>query len=217
MAEGVGREDRAGRAPLAVAHGLHDLGNVLALILSHAETLLSDVDISATHQKGLQAIRAHVLKAGEILRDVHRATRHGADARDAATMRPTDAEAGAPIAILLIENEAEIRWGYGELLRKAGYDVEVAASGLEGIASYRRRRFDCVISDLVMPVMNGLMVSRAIKDHDPAAYVVLLSGGPEPDSAALRGAGVDRVALKPLNEQELIRLAEIGHRAGQLA
>ena len=80
------------------------------------------------------------------------------------------------------------------LLQQAGHSVETALTGSTGIERYRQRRFDCVVTDLLMPGLNGLTVGRAIKDQDPGAYVVLLTAQAEQlDAKQTEAAGVDRV------------------------
>jgi CheY-like chemotaxis protein len=111
--------------------------------------------------------------------------------------------------VLLIEDEPVIAEVLARLLAQAGHDVQLAASGADGIELYRRGRFDCVISDLVMPGLSGLTVSRAIKDHDPDAHVVLLTGGEDQVDANLSAAaGVDRVMTKPVGYDQLVQIFE---------
>ena len=81
--------------------------------------------------------------------------------------------------------------------------VETADSGEEGIERYRSHRFDCVITDARMSGVSGLIVCRAIKDHDPAAHVVLLTGV-EHDPEELQAAGVDRVLMKPTRRANIL-------------
>lgn len=112
-------------------------------------------------------------------------------------------------SVLLIEDEPVIAEVLAGLLAQAGHDVQLAASGADGIELYRRGRFDCVISDLVMPGLSGLTVSRAIKDHDPDAHVVLLTGGEDQVDANLSAAaGVDRVMTKPVGYDQLVQIFE---------
>jgi CheY-like chemotaxis protein len=62
-----------------------------------------------------------------------------------------------------------------------------------------------VLVDLGMPGVTGLVVSRVIKDHDPGAYVVLMTGSDSGlDAGQLRAAAVDRVMVKPPTREELL-------------
>ena len=109
----------------------------------------------------------------------------------------------------MIDDDPRVRSAIAALLRTAGHEVETASDGAAGIGRGHARRFDCVFTDMEMPGVNGLDVSRAIKDQDPAAYVVLLSGS-DPHEAAehFKAAGVDRVLTKPLTLEELLGVVD---------
>jgi signal transduction histidine kinase/CheY-like chemotaxis protein len=107
-----------------------------------------------------------------------------------------------PARILVVETLAG-------LLQQAGHSVETALTGSAGIERYRQRRFDCVLTDLLMPGLNGLTVGRAIKDQDPGAYVVLLTAQAEQlDAKQTEAAGVDRVFIKPVGREQLLSIFE---------
>jgi len=133
---------------------------------------------------------------------------------------PTAVTPAAPTAIgevrrrptarlLIIDDQEDVRESMAALLRQVGHRVETAATGTEGLQRYRQERFDCVVTDMIMPGLGGLTVSRAIKDYDPDAWVVLLTGA-DHDGAPeeLRAAGVDRLLVKPLSRSEILGLAE---------
>src|SRR5262249_15996003 len=133
--------------------------------------------------------------------------RVGVAAPGAAATAPAPAAAGRPSRVLVIDDDPGVLDAVARMTRGAGLDVETATSGLDGIARYRRGGFDCVITDLTMPEIGGLTVSRAIKDGDPAAYVVLLTGAePATSDAELRAAGVDRIVAKPVTREELLEV-----------
>jgi CheY-like chemotaxis protein len=68
-----------------------------------------------------------------------------------------------PPVILLIEDEARLRDNLQTLLQHAGYDVSVAQNGAEGIRRLRHESFDLVITDLVMPEIDGFQVLEYLK------------------------------------------------------
>ena len=177
------------------AHALHELNNLLAVTLARAEELLADegADLEA-RTEALESIRRSVLRARDALGRLRQLV--GA---------PVD-DATAPAArqrLLLIDDDPLMLDTLRGLLGPAGYDVETADSGEEGISRYRRRRFDCVITDARMSGVSGLIVCRAIKDHDPSAHVVLLTGV-EHDPEELQAAGVDRVLMKPTRRAHIL-------------
>jgi CheY-like chemotaxis protein len=176
------------------AQALHELSNLLAVTLARAEGLLADgagADV-ATRTEALESIRRSVLRARDTLGRLQRLVAGSPMAGEAARPR-----------VLLIDDDALMLDTLRGLLGPAGYDVETAASGEEGIDRYRRERFDCVVTDARMRGVSGLIVCRAIKDHDPAAHVVLLTGV-EHDPEEMRAAGVDRVLMKPTRRAQIL-------------
>jgi signal transduction histidine kinase/CheY-like chemotaxis protein len=118
-----------------------------------------------------------------------------------------------PARILVIDDEPLVVETLAGLLQQAGHSVETALTGSAGIERYRQRRFDCVMTDLLMPGLNGLTVGRAIKDQDPGAYVVLLTAQAEQlDAKQTEAAGVDRVFTKPVGREQLLSIFESEER-----
>lgn len=62
------------------------------------------------------------------------------------------------------------------VLEKAGFQVVTAGSAAEALEALRTRTFDLVLSDLLMPVMNGAELTRIIKEQNPGLPVVIVSG-----------------------------------------
>jgi signal transduction histidine kinase/CheY-like chemotaxis protein len=131
---------------------------------------------------------------------------------DAAPSRPSAGRAlPKRSSILVIDDEPRVAETLAQLLRQAGHEVETVADGSAGIERYRGGRFDCVIIDLVMPGLTGLTVGRAIKDHDPDAYVVLLTGwGEQVGANESAAAGVGRIIMKPVSREQLFEMFETG-------
>jgi CheY-like chemotaxis protein len=176
------------------AQAMHELGNLLAITLARAEGLLTD-DASGdirTRAEALESIRRSVLTARDTLGRLQRAIGATKSADGARRER-----------VLIIDDDPLMLDTLSGLLRPCGYEVETAATGEDGIDRYRRERFDCVITDARMRGVSGLIVCRALKDHDPAAHVVLLTGV-EHDPEELRAAGVDRVLLKPTRRAQIL-------------
>jgi CheY-like chemotaxis protein len=176
------------------AQALHELSNMLAVTLARAEELLTDdagADVVARTQ-GLESIRRSILRARDTLGRLQRIVNTPASAGAAPRQR-----------VLIIDDDPLMVDTLSGLLGPAGYEVETAASGEEGIDRYRRGRFECVVTDARMRGVSGLIVCRAIKDQDPDAHVVLLTGV-EHDPEELRAAGVDRVLLKPTRRAHIL-------------
>jgi CheY-like chemotaxis protein len=175
------------------AQAMHELSNLLAVTLARAEELLDEGADAESRREAVESIRRSVLRAREALGRLQRAV---------GTAAPTAASPSRQ-RLLLIDDDPLMLDTLRGLLGPAGYEVETAGSGEEGIERYRSHRFDCVITDARMSGVSGLIVCRAIKDHDPAAHVVLLTGV-EHDPEELQAAGVDRVLMKPTRRANIL-------------
>lgn len=60
------------------------------------------------------------------------------------------------LKILVVDDEEHTRLGYTEILRMGGYEVDMAADGLEGLRMAEMKSYDLIITDLRMPNMNGM-------------------------------------------------------------
>jgi two-component system response regulator (stage 0 sporulation protein F) len=78
--------------------------------------------------------------------------------------------------ILIIDDEEIIRVLLRSALEEAGYEVAEAANGLQGLELYRQRPMDLVITDIVMPEMNGLDLLLALTREFLNTKVIAISG-----------------------------------------
>ena len=79
-------------------------------------------------------------------------------------------------SVLVVEDD---RWGrkiISDILRRDGYDVVEAVDGAQAIELLERRSFDLIISDVVMPNMDGLKLLDHIRRISPRTPVILMSG-----------------------------------------
>ncbi len=85
---------------------------------------------------------------------------------------------GAGECILVVEDDDALRRLLTVTLERAGYHVLVASNGAEGVARFAAHRgeIQLVITDLMMPVMDGIEAIRAIRAIDPAMRFVAVSG-----------------------------------------
>jgi CheY-like chemotaxis protein len=110
--------------------------------------------------------------------------------------------------ILLIDDDPLVRRTIERVLQKNGYDVHLAADGLEGLRTFRTLQPDLVITDLVMPVKEGLDTIRLLRTWSPEAKIIAISGGGRVANtdllaeAAVLGASV--VIAKPFEPDELL-------------
>lgn len=78
--------------------------------------------------------------------------------------------------VLLIEDEPEVRESYIDMLSMLGYEVDSADNGVNGLEKLQKDNYDIVITDLNMPVMNGLETLRQIKKKDIDTEVIVVTG-----------------------------------------
>jgi CheY-like chemotaxis protein len=81
-------------------------------------------------------------------------------------------------AILIIDDEPSMTRGLGALLRRDGYDVEMAADGCLALAQLQERSYDLLLSDLRMPELDGPGLYRTLARHYPHLLqrVIFLTG-----------------------------------------
>ena len=104
--------------------------------------------------------------------------------------------------VLYVEDEENLRNMVGTILRRRMGEVILAGDGKEGILCFKRSRPDLVITDMEMPVMNGLEMVRRIRQFNTSTPILLLTAYRE---EAENARGVDQVLHKPIDKNELIR------------
>ncbi|PIL40399.1 hybrid sensor and regulator [Massilia psychrophila] len=131
-----------------------------------------------------------------------------------------DQIAGA--CILLAEDNVFSQQVCRELLEQAGATVVVANNGREAIALMLRRRFDCVLMDLQMPVMDGFETTRMIRS-DPrlrdAVVIALTANAGRDDQARALACGMDEFVTKPISPNLLLKViaGALGKQASGLS
>jgi len=121
---------------------------------------------------------------------------------------PTKPRGGGE-CILVVEDEDTVRRLLTVTLERAGYHVVVASNGAEGVAQFTAHRGEIrlVITDLMMPVMDGLAAIRAMRAIDPTMCIVAVSGlaTSEQRQKAL-GAGASHFLAKPFTADALLTI-----------
>ena len=110
-----------------------------------------------------------------------------------------------PTTVLIVDDEFGLADILADLLRELGYDVEIAINGKLGLTSLHMRPASIVLVDLMMPVMDGPEMIRAMR-ADPALAnipIILMTALPEgiPKDDSVRS---DAVLVKPFGFAELL-------------
>jgi len=114
--------------------------------------------------------------------------------------------------ILIVDDEHAICVILERALVRAGYDVEVAATGEEGLEAYRRAPADLVITDILLPGMDGFQLIRELRRDRPDLEIIAMSGGGKIeaesylDSSTLFGA--HRTIEKPFDVQAVVHVVD---------
>jgi len=113
------------------------------------------------------------------------------------------------ITVLFVEDEDVLRAIYERILNKFVKTLFVAENGKEGLEKYKECQPDLIITDIQMPVMDGLEMIEMIRDSDQNVRIVILSayGETEYFMDAIK-IGVNSFLLKPVETKKLIALVE---------
>jgi two-component system response regulator RegX3 len=116
--------------------------------------------------------------------------------------------------ILLVEDEENLRAALVYSLRRAGYDVQQAASGPDALARFQATGADLVLLDVMLPGLSGLEVSRQIRAASHVPIIMLTARTDEIDVVVGLELGADDYIAKPFRMRELqARIAAALRRA----
>ncbi|MCA0921673.1 ATP-binding protein [Pseudooceanicola nanhaiensis] len=129
-------------------------------------------------------------------------------------------QAGPPLEVLLVEDNATNRLVARKMLERDGHSVTEAHDGAEGLQAARSRAFDLILMDVSMPVMDGATATRHIRAGNgpcrDARIVALTAHIGEDVAQDLRNQGVDEVVAKPLRWRDLRRVLRGGGTSGMI-
>ena len=132
-------------------------------------------------------------------------------------------------SVLVVDDELDVREAIERVLERAGYSVRTTGDAADALVELRLRRADVVITDIIMPKINGVEGIESIRKEFPEVRIIAISGGGnfgitayQPSAittsaylAAAERAGAHLVLTKPFDSKDLLQSVEqvlgVGH------
>lgn len=105
------------------------------------------------------------------------------------------------VKILIVDDEIEICKMLSRHFRYIGYEVDTASNGIEATEKLAQSSFQVVISDIVMPKMDGVGLLRVLKKQYPMIHIIMITGYVTLEHAlSCMRLGADTCVFKPLED-----------------
>jgi two-component system KDP operon response regulator KdpE len=114
--------------------------------------------------------------------------------------------------ILIVDDEPQITRVLRASLQSNGHEVTVAHDGAEALASFLKAPVELVITDLAMPGMNGIELTREIRQRSQVPVIVLSVRNQDDSKVAALDEGADDYITKPFSIQELLARVRVQSR-----
>jgi len=178
--------------PFFTTKGERGTGLGLAIVYGIVQRHGGSIDIQSEVGKGtVVVVRLPVLPTGS------------------GELPPNGAARLGPLRVLLVEDEPQVRDIEAEYLRGDGHYVETADDGRQAMDRFGRGRFDVVVADRAMPVMNGDQMTAAIKQQSPKTPVLLVTGFADMPIEGIEAAHQPNMILrKPITQMALRQAIE---------
>ena len=114
--------------------------------------------------------------------------------------------------ILFVDDDEAVRYALGKYLRRAGHDVCDAEDGERALALVAQERFDIVITDVIMPNVEGMELITRLSREQPSLPIIAISGGGRVGRAEYlsltKFLGANATLEKPVDEEALLELIQ---------
>lgn len=121
------------------------------------------------------------------------------------------------ITILIVEDEETLNELFTTVLTNQGYQIEKAYHGREALEIFANRKIDLVITDIMMPEMNGLTLVRSLRSFNKELPILIISAkNTMPDKQEGFRAGTDDYMTKPIDVNEMVWRVEALLRRAQI-
>lgn len=110
----------------------------------------------------------------------------------------------ATLNVLYVEDADFTREALAYYLKRRFNRVDVAGNGQKGLAMFQAKQYDVVLTDVMMPLMDGLEMTRQIKALNPAVPVIVISAHSDQETRQRAAeAGVDEFLVKPFYPEKV--------------
>jgi CheY-like chemotaxis protein/anti-sigma regulatory factor (Ser/Thr protein kinase) len=192
-----------------------DLGTATIMMLSSAG---QRGDAARCRALGISAYLTKPIRRSELLHAIRLALGGGGRPATAPlvtrhSVRESPVDAGSSLKILLAEDHPVNQQLAVRLLEKRGHTVQVVQDGRQALTAVERERFDLILMDLQMPVMDGLEATAAIRARERATgtrvpIIAMTARAMKEDREACLAAGMDGYVAKPISPTTLFEQIE---------
>jgi two-component system, OmpR family, response regulator RegX3 len=106
--------------------------------------------------------------------------------------------------VLVVEDEESFSDALSFMLRREGYEVEVAPNGIDALATFDRSGADLVLLDLMLPGLSGTEVCRELRNRSHVPIIMVTARDSEVDKVVGLELGADDYVTKPFSSRELV-------------
>ena len=119
-----------------------------------------------------------------------------------------------PLTVLYVEDGVETRKQFSEFLHRPVGTLITASNGAEGLEAFKKHEPDIVITDILMPTMDGLTMAQGIRELAPSVPIIVITAFEQTDYMMRAiNIGIDKYVTKPVNSYLLFEsLWECAHR-----
>ena len=118
------------------------------------------------------------------------------------------------LTVLYVEDDLDTREQFSEFLRRPVGTLITATNGVEGLDAFKKHRPDIVVTDVLMPVMDGLTMAGEIRAIEPSVPIIVITAFEQTDYLMRAvNIGIDKYVTKPVNSFQMFEcLIECVHR-----
>lgn len=114
--------------------------------------------------------------------------------------------------ILVVDDDAQLTRVLRTVLKSNGYEVRTSPDGAKGLAAFNEWQPDLVVTDLAMPIMDGLALCRSVRALSDVPIIILSAKGDERMKVEALDAGADDYVTKPFGMDELVARVRVALR-----